>query len=723
MSDCYHKYEGKKVSDPDDLSRGNIYICPMHQEVRKTGPGNCPECGMALEALIIKEETASEYKDMMKRFIWASVFSLPLFILTMGDMLPGHPLTTLLPPSFQRSTELILSLPVCLWSAYPFYVRAVNSIKMRHLNMYTLIGIGVSITFIYSIIATITPELFPSSFREPDGHVAVYFEAATVIITLILLGQVLELRARSQTTSAIKALLGLAAKSARKIWPDGKEEDIPLENVSIGDRIRIRPGEKIPVDGKVIGGSGSVNESMLTGEPLPVMKSPGDNVIGASINEKGSLIIEARKVGSETLLSRIIQMVTEAGRSKAPVQKTADIIASYFVPSVIFISILTFIIWSIFGPEPRFIYALLNAIAVLIIACPCSLGLATPMSIMVASGKAAALGILFRNAEAIERLQKVTTIVLDKTGTITEGKPRVTRIIPLNNSEENELIRLSASLENGSEHPFAEAIVREAKERKLKLSELTDFTSITGKGVIGVTEKKQIALGNKDLMKTICSDNTGFYQAEDMRKEGQTAIFLAIEKRLSGIIVISDPIKKSSITAIADLKALGLTIVMLTGDSKTTAHAVAAKAGIDSVIAEVLPEQKLIEVKKLQKKGSIIAMAGDGINDAPAIAQADVGIAMGTGTDVAMESAGLTLVKGDLNGIVKAIHLSKATMLNIKQNLFFAFFYNIIGIPIAAGLLFPFFGILLSPMIASAAMSLSSVSVISNSLRLRKQHI
>ncbi|MCB9228051.1 MAG: copper-translocating P-type ATPase [Deltaproteobacteria bacterium] len=695
----------------------------MHQEVRKTGPGNCPECGMALEALTIKEETSNEYKDMMKRFIWASVFSLPLFILTMGDMLPGHPLTTLLLPSFRRFTELILSLPVCLWSAYPFYVRAVNSIKMKHLNMYTLIGLGVSITFIYSIIATITPELFPSSFREPDGHVAVYFEAATVIITLILLGQVLELRARNQTTSAIKALLGLAAKSARKIWPDGKEEDIPLENVTIGDRIRIRPGEKIPVDGKVIGGSGSVNESMLTGEPLPVMKSPGDHVFGASINEKGSLIIEARKVGSETLLSRIIQMVTEAGRSKAPVQKIADIIASYFVPSVIFISILTFIMWSIFGPEPRFIYALLNAIAVLIIACPCSLGLATPMSIMVASGKAAAIGILFRNAEAIERLQKVTTIVLDKTGTITEGKPRVTRIIPLNNSEENELIRLSASLENGSEHPFAEAIVREAKERKLKLSELTDFTSITGKGVIGVTEKKQIALGNKDLMKTICSDNTGFYQAEDMRKEGQTAIFLAIEKRLSGIIVISDPIKKSSITAIADLKALGLTIVMLTGDSKTTAHAVAAKAGIDSVIAEVLPEQKLIEVKKLQKKGSIIAMAGDGINDAPAIAQADVGIAMGTGTDVAMESAGLTLVKGDLNGIVKAIHLSKATMLNIKQNLFFAFFYNIIGIPIAAGLLFPFFGILLSPMIASAAMSLSSVSVISNSLRLRKQHI
>ena len=721
MSECCHDHENKNLPDPQDLPTDTVYICPMHPEVRQIGPGDCPKCGMALEPLLGDGGDDSEYKDMKKRFIWASVFSVPLLIIAMGDMLPGRPFSSLFSSSGRGYLELLLSLPVCLWSAYPFYVRAISSVKMKSLNMYTLIGLGVSVAFIYSLIAVVAPGLFPASYRGLDGHVAVYFEAAAVIVTLILLGQVLELRARSQTGAAMKELLGLAAKSARKILSDGKEEDLPLEQVVIGDRLRVRPGEKIPVDGKIVEGSSTVDESMLTGEPIPVPKSSGDEVVGATINGKGTLVIEAEKVGTETLLSRIVQMVAEAGRSKAPIQKMADIVASYFVPTVILVSILTFILWSIFGPDPRFAYALVNAVAVLIIACPCALGLATPMSIMVASGKGAGLGVLFKNADAIERLQKVTTIVVDKTGTLTEGKPRLTSLIALGDIEENELLRLSASLERGSEHPLAEAIVQGAEEKNLKLADPVNFESITGKGVKGEIEGKTVALGNAVLMKDVCGEFEGSTQAEDLRKEGQTTMFIAVDGKPSGIIGVSDPIKASSEEAVKSLRKLGLQVVMLTGDSKTTATAVGNKLGIDSVVAEVLPDQKLQKVEELQKQGNVVAMAGDGINDAPALAKADVGIAMGTGTDVAMESAGVTLVKGDLLGIVKAIQLSKATMINIKQNLFFAFFYNIIGVPVAAGLLYPFFGILLSPMIASAAMSLSSVSVITNSLRLRRK--
>lgn len=721
MSECCHNHENKNLPDPKDLPTDTVYICPMHPEVRQIGPGDCPKCGMALEPLLGDDGDDSEYKDMKKRFIWASVFSVPLLIIAMGDMLPGRPFSSLFSASGRGYLELLLSLPVCLWSAYPFYVRAISSVKMKSLNMYTLIGLGVSVAFIYSLIAVVAPGLFPASFRGLDGHVAVYFEAAAVIVTLILLGQVLELRARSQTGAAMKELLGLAAKSARKILSDGKEEDLPLEQVVIGDRLRVRPGEKIPVDGKIIEGSSTVDESMLTGEPIPVAKSSGDEVVGATINGKGTLVIEAEKVGTETLLSRIVQMVAEAGRSKAPIQKMADIVASYFVPIVILVSILTFILWSIFGPDPRFAYALVNAVAVLIIACPCALGLATPMSIMVASGKGAGLGVLFKNADAIERLQKVTTIVVDKTGTLTEGKPRLTSLIALGDIEENELLRLSASLERGSEHPLAEAIVRGAEEKNLKLADPINFESITGEGVKGEVEGKTVALGNASLIKEVCGEFESSTRAENLRKEGQTAMFVAVNGELSGIIGVSDPIKASSEKAVSSLRKLGLQVVMLTGDSMTTATAVGSRLGIESVVAEVLPDQKLQKIEELQKQGTVVAMAGDGINDAPALAKADVGIAMGTGTDVAMESAGITLVKGDLLGIVKAIQLSKATMINIKQNLFFAFFYNIIGVPVAAGLLYPFFGILLSPMIASAAMSLSSVSVITNSLRLRRK--
>ena len=723
MSDCHHSPKQRHDLEPKDLPTNTVYLCPMHPEVRQIGPGDCPKCGMALEPLLGDEGDDSEYMDMKKRFIWAALFAVPLLVIAMGDMLPGRPFSSLLSATGRAYLELFLSLPVCLWSAYPFYSRAVASIKMKSLNMYTLIGLGVSVAFLYSLVAVVAPELFPSSFRGSDGHVAVYFEAAAVIVTLILLGQVLELRARSQTGAAIKELLGLAAKTARKISHDGTEEDIPLDQVLIGDHLRVRPGEKLPVDGTVVEGSSTVDESMLTGEPIPIAKSPGNQVVGATINGKGTLVIKAEKVGVETLLSRIVQMVAEAGRSKAPIQKTADVVASYFVPFVILTSVLSFAIWSIFGPEPRYVYALVNAVAVLIIACPCALGLATPMSIMVASGKSAGMGVLFKNADAIERLQKVNTIVVDKTGTLTQGKPKLTNIISMSKLDAQEILRLSASLEKGSEHPLAEAIVAGSEEKKVQLTKPSSFNSITGKGVKGFIEGKEIALGNKALMEEICEEEYDWSQAEKLRKEGQTAMFVAVDASLVGIIGVADPIKASSQQAVTSLKKLGLSVVMLTGDSKTTAAAVASKLGIDTVVAEVLPEQKLQKIEELQNNGHIVAMAGDGINDAPALAKADVGIAMGTGTDVAMESAGVTLVKGDLNGIVKAIKLSKLTMLNIKQNLFFAFVYNLLGVPIAAGLLYPFFGILLSPMLASAAMSLSSVSVITNSLRLRRAKI
>ena len=545
MSECCHNHEKKDVPDPKDLPSDTIYICPMHPEIRQVGPGDCPKCGMALEPLLGDDGDDTEYKDMKKRFVWASIFSVPLLIVAMGDMLPGRPFSSLLSASGRGYLELLLSLPVCLWSAYPFYVRAVASVKMKSLNMYTLIGLGVSVAFVYSIVAVVAPGLFPDSFRGADGHVAVYFEAAAVIVTLILLGQVLELRARSQTGAAMKELLGLAAKSARKLMADGKEEDVPLEQVSIGDHLRVRPGEKIPVDGKVIQGSSTVDESMLTGEPVPVSKTAGDEVVGATINGKGTIVIEAEKVGTETLLSRIVQMVAEAGRSKAPIQKTADVVASYFVPIVILVSIVTFIIWSIFGPDPRFSYALVNAVAVLIIACPCALGLATPMSIMVASGKGAGLGVLFKNADAIERLQKVTTVVVDKTGTLTEGKPRLASIVTLGPIEENELLRFSASLEKGSEHPLAEAIVVGAEDRNLTLSEPSTFNSVTGKGVQGTVDGKQVALGNAVLMNEVCGGEVNSDEAETLRREGQTAMFVAVDGQLSGIVGVSDPIKVS----------------------------------------------------------------------------------------------------------------------------------------------------------------------------------
>ena len=715
----HNKEQKNKSSDPTA-----IYTCPMHPEVRQVGPGSCPKCGMALESLIANDEENEELKDMNKRFLLAALFTIPLFILSMGDLLPGQPISKLMSPSLKVIFELILATPVCLYSAWPFYIRGINSIKSRNLNMFTLIGLGVTVAFIYSLFATLFPDIFPSSFRDQNGHVAVYFEAAAVIVTLILLGQVLELKARSQTGEAIKKLLGLAPKTAKKINNDGSEKDIPLENVKLEDKLRVRPGEKIPVDGLVFEGRSTVDESMITGEPIPVEKQAGDNVVGATINGTGGLVIVAKKIGADTLLSRIIHMVSEAQRSRAPIQKLADIVAGYFVPIVILTSIITFIVWAVFGPEPAMAYAIINSVAVLIIACPCALGLATPMSIMVATGRGASLGVLFKNAESIELLRKVTTLVVDKTGTLTEGRPKLVTVKAESDREENEFLTIVASLEKGSEHPLAEAIVSGAIARGVELLEVLDFDSITGKGVKGNIGGQSVALGNKALMSDLgVSIDHIREQAESYRREGQTIMFVSIDSQFAGIVGVADPIKDTTPEAIAQLHAEGLEVVMLTGDSKTTAEAVAKKLNIDKVIAEVLPEQKVEAITSLQKEGKIVAMAGDGINDAPALAKAHVGIAMGTGTDVAMESAGITLVKGDLRGIVKARKLSRATMANIKQNLFFAFIYNIVGVPIAAGVLFPFFGILLSPMIAAAAMSLSSVSVIGNSLRLKKSKL
>jgi Cu+-exporting ATPase len=603
-------------------------------------------------------------------------------------------------------------------------VRAVRSVKNMSLNMFTLIGLGVSVAYVYSLIATLLPGIFPQSFRGHGGEVAVYFEAAGVIVTLILLGQVLELKARSQTSAAIKKLLGMAAKTARLIRDDGSEEDVPLDQVREGDRLRVRPGEKVPVDGEVLEGTSHVDESMVTGEPIPVEKSPGTKVIGATVNGTGGLVMRAEKVGSETLLSRIVTMVAEAQRSRAPIQKLADVVSSYFVPAVIITAIVTFIVWALVGPEPPMAYALINAVAVLIIACPCALGLATPMSIMVATGKGASLGVLFKNAEAIEVLRKVDTLVVDKTGTLTEGRPALVAVEPADGMDEADLLRLAAALERGSEHPLAEAIVRGAEERGHELPKASDFGSVTGKGVRGSVEGRDVALGNLAMMAEVGVDPGPLSQrAEALRGEGQTVMFVAIDASLAGIIGVADPIKESTPEAIAALHEEGLHVVMLTGDSETTARAVAAKLGIDEVIAGVLPDEKAAKVESLQGEGRVVAMAGDGINDAPALARADVGIAMGTGTDVAMESAGVTLVKGDLRGIVRARKLSRQTMANIRQNLFFAFAYNTAGVPIAAGVLYPFFGILLSPMFAAAAMSLSSVSVIGNALRLRSSDL
>lgn len=721
-SHCCHKDPDNTAHQKQNINAdpNAIYTCPMHPEIRQAGPGSCPKCGMALEPLIADDSENEEQKDMTQRFWFAAAFTIPLFIISMGDMLPGKPISNVISPTLKVYLELLLATPICVYSAWPFYVRAIDSIGRRSLNMFTLIGIGVSVTYVYSLIATMIPHVFPASFRGEGGHVAVYFEAAGMIVTLILLGQVLELRARSQTGAAIKSLLGLAAKTARRINSDDTEEDVPLENVQLDDILRVRPGEKIPVDGIITEGTSNVDESMITGEPMPVEKNSGDSVVGATVNGKGSFIMKAQKIGADTLLSRIVQMVAEAQRSKAPIQKLADTVAGYFVPIVIGVAVLTFIIWSIYGPQPAMAYAMINAVAVLIIACPCALGLATPMSIMVATGRAASMGVLFKNAESIEVLRGVTTLVVDKTGTLTEGRPKLMTVNPTDGQDKDALLSLVASLEKGSEHSLAEAIVRAANEKGLSYSEVSGFESITGKGVRGIVADKNVAFGNNALMtdQGISIDRVSD-KAEALRKEGQTVMFVSIDDTLAGFIGVADPIKARSYEAIKTLQKEGLDIVMLTGDSKTTAQAVAKKLGINEVIAEVLPEQKVAVISELQSKGKIVAMAGDGINDAPALAKAEVGIAMGTGTDVAIESAGVTLVKGDLRGIVRARKLSRTTMNNIKQNLFFAFIYNAAGVPIAAGVLYPYFGILLSPMIAAAAMSFSSVSVIANSLRLK----
>jgi len=658
---------------------------------------------------------------MTRRFWVGVVLTVPLLLIAMSDFVPGNPLERIVSMRVLGWIQFVLATPVVLWGGWPFFVRGWQSIVNRSLNMFTLIGLGVAVSYLFSVIAKLFPEIFPPSFRDAAGAVPVYFEAAAAITTLVLLGQVLELRARSQTGAAIKALLGLAPKTARRLREDGNEEDVPLDQVQVGDRLRVRPGEKVPVDGIVIEGSSAVDESMITGEPIPVAKRAEDRVVGATVNGTGSFVMRAERVGSETLLAQIVQMVAEAQRSRAPIQKLADVVSGYFVPGVVGIAVVTFIVWSIWGPDPRMAHGLVNAVAVLIIACPCALGLATPMSIMVATGKAAQSGVLFKNAEAIEIMRKVDTLVVDKTGTLTEGKPKLVSVVTAEGVDEQALLRLAASLEKGSEHPLAAAIIAGAQERGVKLADATAFNSLTGKGVTGEIDGHKVSLGNRALLDDLQIDPGGLAaKAESLRADGQTVMFVTVDGKAAGLIGVADPIKETTPEAIRQLHEEGIRIVMLTGDSRTTAEAVARKLNIDEVVAEVLPNQKVDAVKKLQAEGRFVAMAGDGINDAPALAQAQVGIAMGTGTDVAMKSAGVTLVKGDLRGIVRARVLSRLTMSNIKQNLFFAFIYNSLGLPIAAGVLYPFFGILLSPMIAAAAMSFSSVSVIGNALRLRR---
>ena len=719
-----HIAEEKHEKEPPQEAAGTgIYTCPMHPEVRQIGPGSCPICGMALEPVLPTEKEDNEEYLYMRRRFWVGAFlTLPLVLIAMRYVFfPGGFLEKFASARTYGWIELILATPVVLWAGWPFFVRGWQSIINKSLNMFTLIGLGVGVSYVYSLIATFFPRIFPEALKTQEGTVGVYFEAAAVIVVLILLGQVLELKARSQTGAAIKALLGLAPKTARKVNEDGTEQDIPLEHVKKGDKLRVRPGEKIPVDGIIIEGTTNVDESMITGEPVPVKKGPGDKVVGATVNGTGSIIMEAEKVGAETLLAQIVNMVAEAQRSRAPIQNLADKVAGYFVPAVITISLISFVVWMLVGPDPRLAHAIIAAVSVLIIACPCALGLATPMSIMVATGKGATMGVLFKNAEAIEHMRKVDTLVVDKTGTLTEGRPKVTKIKLLGSLDEKVALTLAASLEQGSEHPLAMAIVDHAKETGSNLSPPEGFESHTGKGVSAAIEGRNVALGNKALMEEMSIDTEPVAQkVAQLQAEAATVMYLAVDGKLEALICVADPIKETTPKAIEELHKEGLRIVMLTGDSRHTAEAVAKKLDIDEVVAEVLPDQKANAVKEFQHKGRMVAMAGDGINDAPALAQAHVGIAMGTGTDVAMESAGVTLVKGDLTGIVRAIKLSKATMKNIKQNLFFAFVYNSLGVPIAAGVLYPFFGILLSPVIAAAAMSFSSVSVVGNSLRLRR---
>ena len=705
-----------------DMDADAVYTCPMHPEIRQKGPGNCPICGMTLEPVVatVEEEENEELIDMTRRFKVSTALALPVFILAMVADLAPSLLPSWLSMSMVQWIEFALATPVVLWGGWPFFVRGVNSVKTWNLNMFTLIALGVGAAWLYSMVALIFPHIFPPQMQFEGGLVHVYFEAAAVIVALVLLGQVLELRARSQTNTAIQKLLGLAPNTARIVREDGTEEDVSLENVNVGDILRIRPGDKIPVDGVVTEGESNVDESMVTGEPVAVAKKAGDSVIGATVNATGSMLIEAQKVGADTLLSQIVNMVAQAQRSRAPIQKLADVVSSYFVPIVVVISVLAFIGWYVWGPEPRLAYAIVSAVAVLIIACPCALGLATPVSIMVGTGKGASMGVLIKNAEALEILEKVDTLVVDKTGTLTEGAPKLVTVEVLEGIDENRLLSAVATLERSSEHPLAEAIVEGAKTRGLELGRTENFNSVTGEGVTGKVDDLSVAIGNYKLFESLGID-VGELQklSEAYREEGQTVMLIALDGRPAGMIGVMDPIKESTADAIEALHKEGIEIVMLTGDNETTAKAVAAKLNIDRVQAEVSPEEKSKVVQSLQAEGKHVAMAGDGVNDAPALAQAHVGIAMGTGTDVAMESAGVTLVKGDLNGIVRAIKLSRSTMKNIRQNLFFAFIYNALGVPVAAGVLYPFFGILLSPVIAAAAMSFSSVSVISNSLRLK----
>ena len=705
-----------------DAPPGTIYTCPMHPEVRQARPGACPKCGMALEpeAPSAREEDNPELRDMTRRFWVGLVLTLPVFFLAMGGMLPGRPLhgmgVALVP-----WVELFLATPVVLWAGWPFFQRMAASLVNRSPNMFTLIGLGTGAAWLLSVAATLAPGAFPESFRSHDGTVARYFESAAVITVLVLLGQVLELRARQRTGGAIRALIGLAPATARRIEEDGAERDVPLEAVRPGDRLRVRPGEKVPVDGTVLEGASAVDESMITGEPIPVEKTPGSPVTGATLNGTGTLVIRAERVGSETLLARIVDMVARAQRSRAPIQRLADRVAAWFVPAVVAVAVLSFAGWALLGPEPRLAYATVSAVAVLIIACPCALGLATPVSVMVAVGRGAAAGVLVKDAAALETLGRADTLVVDKTGTLTEGRPRVVTVLAVPGAAEDHVVGLAARLERGSEHPLAAAIVAEAERRGLSLPPVHDFRSVTGKGVLATVDGRTVALGNEALLAELGLPGSQFpAEAAALRRDGQTVMLLTVDGRPAGLIGAADPVKPTAAEAVAGLRALGLDVVMVTGDNRATADAVARRLGIARVEAEVLPERKAEVVSELQALGRTVAMAGDGINDAPALAQAHVGIAMGTGTDVAMESAGITLVKGDLRGIVRAVRLSRATLANVRQNLFFAFVYNMLGVPIAAGALYPFFGILLSPMIAAAAMSFSSVSVIGNALRLRR---
>ncbi|HMJ14663.1 MAG TPA: heavy metal translocating P-type ATPase [Polyangiaceae bacterium] len=722
---CLHKFQDDpqkylgKSAQPERATAGTQWTCPMHPEILRDAPGSCPKCGMALEPLHVStDDTENPELAGMRRRLWVSaLLSAPLFVTGMAEMLPGQPL-----PTLPAQVQLALATPVVLWGGFPFFVRGWQSLVTRNLNMFTLIALGIGVAYGFSVVAALAPGLFPAEFRDHAGRAPIYFEAAAVITTLVLVGQVLELRARSRTSAALRALLGLAPKHTRRIGTDGSEADVPLDEVQPGDRLRIRPGEKVPVDGAVLEGESAVDESMVTGEPMPVEKSRGTRLIGGTINGTGGLVMRAERVGADTLLAQIVRMVGEAQRSRAPIQKLADSVAGVFVPGVIGIAAVTFAVWAVLGPEPRFTYALVNAVAVLIIACPCALGLATPMSIMVATGKAATRGVLFKNAEAIEVLRDVDTLIVDKTGTLTLGKPKLKSVEATAELPAERMLALAAALERGSEHPLAAAIVQGASERGVPELGVSDFQSITGKGVTGEVEGHRIALGNARLLEQLGIANRLADRADTLRAQGETVMYVAVDGSAAGLVSVADPIKENTERAIRELHAAGVRIVMLTGDSERTAQAVAKKLGIDAVFADVLPDQKADKVRQLQAEGRVVAMAGDGVNDAPALARAHVGIAMGSGTDVALQSAGVTLVQGDLLGILRARRSSQQTMANIEQNLFFAFVYNVLGIPVAAGVLYPAFGILLNPMLAAAAMSLSSVSVIVNALRLRAAH-